>query len=706
MIPLVMFGLGGGALMAGLLRQRTQPTLLDQLSPPHQGGEEQQPSENNASRELQVKLSNLDDRFQALVQTYLDPFMVGQLREEQMREISPKGLRELNPQEKAINRRLALGVGSLVLVSLKSVTRLPLTPVILVIGLLNAWPMLKDGWVIAVNERRFSLMHLMLLYILSLWLGGNYLIGTVGVLLSSLGHKFEWLTQIITRHSLIHLLGEQPTRVWVKRDGEEQSIPFEELLIADILVLTAGQQIPVDGVVVHGSASVDQHRLTGESQPVDKIMGDPVLAATLVLAGKIDVRVEKAGAETVAARIGEVLDQTVERQEIRIADQFKTLEKYRWPTLGGSAIGLVLRGPKAALEMLGCNFMVSQIPLRLLTLLNGLGTGAERGVLIKDGRVLERLPNIDTIVFDKTGTLTLEKQHVAVIHAQAPYGEIEVLTIAAAAEQRQNHPIAQAILSTAEERKLKLPAVEDAAIELGLGIRAQIGGQTVRIGSQRFLTLENLELSTELMQIQTDAHSRGHGLVFVAVEDELVGAMELASIPRPEAMETVAWLKQLGFSTYILSGDQEAPTAALAADMGMDGWFANTLPEQKAEKIRALREQGRRVCFLGDGINDAIALRLADVSISFRGATTVATDSAQVVLMKDDLRQLKVLWDLSEGFGDNLSTNARQAGKMSILAAIGVLILPFGYWTVEILWAIHVVLGIKIARLPLIKAST
>jgi Cu2+-exporting ATPase len=334
-----------------------------------------------------------------------------------------------------------------------------------------------------------------------------------------------------------------------------------------------------------------------------------------------------------------------------------------------------------------------------------LGTGAERGVLIKDGRALERLAGVDTVVFDKTGTLTLERQHVVTVHALAPFGEAELLTLAAAAEQRQSHPIAQAILTAASERQLALPDLDDAEVELGLGLRAQIGDQAVRIGSERFLAQNDLELPADLAELQAAAHARGHGMVFVAVAAAVAGAIELAAVSRPEALATVAWLRLRGLSLYILSGDQEAPTANLAKELGMDGWFANTLPEQKANRIQALQEQGKRVCFIGDGINDAIALRQADVSISLRGATTVATDAAQVVLMEDDLNQLKLLWELAEGFEESLNANGRWARRLGLLACAGVLLLPYGYWTTELLWSVQIIVGIRISRQSLLYSA-
>jgi len=708
-IPFIVLGLGlgSGALVVNLFGSRHQSRLVDQLTPlTPKAGDEPLDRPNDLVAALQNGLTRLDDHYQALIQTRLDPLLAGELRQEQMRQLAPEGPRELDPLEKAQNRRLLVGVAGLVLVGLRQISRwAPLTPVVLLIGFVSVWPEVRECWRVAVRERRFSMIHLLLIYLVGLWLGGYYLIGMVGILLNGVGYKIELLTQSITRHSLTHLLGKQPSQVWVVVDGEERLIAFAELQLKDILVLSAGQPVPVDGVVVAGAAMVDQHRLTGESQPVEKAAGDQVLAATLVLGGKIQVRVEKTGAETTAARIGEVLNQTVEGQEIHLADQLKEIESERVPMLSGGVLGWLLRGPQTGLAMLGCNFMISLPPLRLLTLLNGLGTGAERGVLIKDGRALERLAGVDTVVFDKTGTLTLERQHVVGVHALPPFREAELLTLAAAAEQRQSHPIAQAILAAASERQLALPDLDDAEVELGLGLRAQIKDQAVRIGSERFLAQNDLELPADLAKLQAAAHAKGHGMVFVAVAATVAGAIELAAVSRPEAQATVAWLRLRGLSLYILSGDQEAPTANLAKELGMDGWFANTLPEQKANRIQALQEEGKRVCFIGDGINDAIALRKAEVSISLRGATTVATDAAQVVLMEDDLNQLKLLWELAESFEESLVANTRWARGLGLLACAGVLLLPYGYWTTELLWSVQIIVGIRISRQSLLYSA-
>ena len=703
-----LIAIGSSALAAGLsiAKKRSRTTLVDVLAAPR-------PSTADLDRptlgpgplaSVRARLVRWDEKYQTLVQTHLDPWLAGRLRDRQIHSLESGGQRHLSAMELRTNRSLGLGVASLGLIGLAGLTHWPLIPGVIAIGFYNAWPGFQEAWRIAVEERRLSVLHMLPFYLAGMWLGGYFLAGTVGLVFFGICQKIEFLTQQTTRHALTHLLGEQPQRVWVVMDDVEIEIPFEQLRLGDILVLTAGQPIPVDGVVVQGMATVDQHRLTGESQPLEKAVGDTVLAATLVLGGRIQVRVEKTGEETAAGRIGEILNRTVEYQEVKLADQFRRMEHTLIPMLAGGALGWIVGGPLTASAMLGCNYVLfSLLPLQMLGMLNGLKTSARHGILIKDGRALERLPEVDTVVFDKTGTLTLEQPQVVNIHCCAGYAEAGVLACAAAAEQRQNHPIAQAILAAAAQRQLDIPPLDEAHYELGYGLTAQIQGQIVRIGSERFLAMENLELPAGLRLAQDAAHVIGNTLVFVAVGDEVLGAIELAATLRTEAKATIDWLRQQGLALYILSGDQDAPTAKLAAELGMDGYFANTLPTQKAERVQELQARGRRVCFIGDGINDAIALRQAEVSISLRGATTVATDAAQVVLMDDDLAQLRVLWHLAKGFDRAIVTNTKLTQRFSLLAAGGVLAFPaLKFWIVELLWGVQFSVGMGIANRPLL----
>jgi Cu2+-exporting ATPase len=224
----------------------------------------------------------------------------------------------------------------------------------------------------------------------------------------------------------------------------------------------------------------------------------------------------------------------------------------------------------------------------------------------------------------------------------------------------------------------------------------------VLVGSQRFMLLENIFFPVEVQAHIDRCSVEGRSLVYVAVNQELAGLIELDATLRPEALEIVAWLKQRGLKLYIISGDQEAPTHRLSNELGMDGYFANTLPERKASLIEELQAEGRKICFIGDGINDAVALRKANVSISFRGATNVATDSAQIVLMDDNLTQLQTLFQLTQAYEDNLAANYHQAMVKSLLSTVAVLLLPFKFIIVEGVWVITFINGISIATRPLL----
>lgn len=710
MLHFIALAIGGGVIAAVVQMRRRRVPLIAVLTPSRPAVDPKQPppltQRPGLFERARIRFAQLDEQYQALIQTHLDPWLANRLRDRQMQMLTRGGRRDLSPSEKHVNRTLIPGVIALGLSAVAALTALPLIPIVIAIGLCSGWPAFQEAYRIAVQERRFSILHVMLGYGIGLWFSGSYLVGVMGLLFGTLCWKIQLLTQTVTRHSLTHLLGEQPYRVWVILEGVEVEIPFAELRVGDILVLGAGQLVPVDGVIVHGTATLDQHRLTGESQPAEKGVGDAVLAATLMLGGRIHVRVEKTGAETAAARIGEILNRTVEDQEARLADQFKSVEHTVVPTLAGGALGWIVAGPMTALAVMGCNFLVGTVALRLLTLLNGLSLGSQRGILIKDGRALERLHAIDTIIFDKTGTLTLERPQVMQLHACSGWDEEEVLRLAAAAEHRQTHPIAQAILEAAATRQLAVPLIDEAHYALGSGLTVKLDGGQVLVGSQRFLEMEGLRLPAHLRMVQHASQGQGHSLVFVAVEETVVGAIELGATLRPETQAVVQWLQRRGFTLYILSGDQEAPTRKLAAQLGMSGYFANTLPEQKAERVKQLQQQGHRVCFVGDGINDAVALLQADVSISLRGATTIATDAAQVVLMEDHLEQLQVLLDLARAYNRNLWSTARRAKGFSLVGAAGVLLLPpFKFRLAEMLWVIHLAIGVGAARRPLLDKA-
>ncbi len=289
-----------------------------------------------------------------------------------------------------------------------------------------------------------------------------------------------------------------------------------------------------------------------------------------------------------------------------------------------------------------------------MSMLNYLHLFSRRKILIKDGRSLEQLSDIDTIVFDKTGTLTQEIPQVSQIFCCADLSQDELLTYAVAAEYRQSHPIAKALLQAADMRQLEIPQIDDTHYEIGYGVKVNLNERVIRVGSKRFMTTCGITIPPEIKKEQARCNKEGYSLVYVAIDEQLGGAIELHPAIRPEVKKVIGSLRESGKTLYIISGDHEAPTRRLAEELGIDHYFANTLPENKANLVSQLQESGRAVCFVGDGINDTIALKQANVSISLGGATTIAMDTAQIVLMDGNLTQLPYIFSLGEEFNQHL----------------------------------------------------
>ncbi len=465
--------------------------------------------------------------------------------------------------------------------------------------------------------------------------------------------KTEWASKA----NIADLFGRQIRTVWQLVNGVEIETPIQQVQTGDIVVVYAGQPVPVDGIVCHGTATVDQHMLTGESQPAEKGPGDTVLAMTLLVAGIIHVRVENAGNTTVASQIGHMLSQTTDFKQALRSRTERMLTKMILPLLALSAAALPVAGISGALAILWYYPGQRMMTFGPLSMLSYLQVAAQKNILIKDGRSLEVLQEIDMVVFDKTGTLTLEQPSVSRLFCYDGLSEIDLLRYAAAIEAKQSHPLARAIVQAATAQQLVLPKADALEYKAGYGLKTQINGQTVRIGSIRFMTMEDLAIPSAIVAQQAESHASGNSLVLLAIEQAVKGAIELAPTVRPEAAEMVNYLHKRGIQTAIISGDHEAPTRRLATSLGIDRYFAQVLPEDKAKFVAALQDEGHRVCFVGDGINDSIALKTADVAVSLRGATTIATDVAQIVFMDGTLRRLPELFQLVDEFAANMRIN-------------------------------------------------
>ena len=652
-------------------------------------------------RALKEAQDSAHDYMQATIQTFNEkrPTLSG-TRHQQMQEMVGD---ELSEAQREANRMFSIASANFALAGI-SLFYSPLLWLVVPVVVYSNLPFYRLAYKSIFEERRITSYVLDALLVTGMLLGQYFYTQVVFAWFSTLAMKLLRQTESDCKNNISNLFGTQPRFVWIQsQEGVEIQIPFEQLELGDTVMVSAGQMISVDGVIISGSASIDQHKLTGESQPVEKGVGEQVLASTVVLAGKIGIRTEKTGEETVAMQIGHILDQTTEFKDSLQSQGETTADRLAPFTLGLSVLCLPLFGYSSALAVFTNEFgykMRLFAPASMLTFLN---IASEQGILIKDGRSLELLNQIDTIVFDKTGTLTKEVPTIGKIHAYHGYGEDEILRYAAAAEEGQTHPIAKAILEESRKRKLTWPKMVDAKYEMGFGIQVELSDRVIRVGSDKFMTMNDIEIPSEAKDVQTYCHEHGHSLVLVAFDNEVVGVIELHATIRPEAREVINALRQRGMSMYIISGDHEAPTKKLAQTLGIENYFANTLPENKADLVSKLQDSGKSVCFVGDGINDSIALKKANVSVSLRGATTIATDTAQIIFMDGTLNALEKMFDVAGKYRANMKNNFLISTLPCVISIGGII---FFHWGVMIGMALNLgsmSLGVKNATQPLLN---
>jgi len=490
---------------------------------------------------------------------------------------------------------------------------------------------------------------------------------SVGVLFYHMSRQILAKTQDHSKKVLTNLFDQQPNQVWVLKNKIEVEVPLESVSVNDIVVVNTGEVVPIDGVIIEGNAMIDQHTLTGESQPAEKGIGEKVFAATSVVSGKLKVKVEKTGLNTTVSKIGELLNRTADFKTDLQSKGEKWADQIAIPLLGVSAFGLPFVGLIATTAILNSSFGNRMRLTAPLGVLNHLNLASHKGILVKDGRALECLTKVDTVLFDKTGTLTEEQPKVGQIIVCEDYQKNDLLTYAAAAEGKLSHPIAKAIVNKAKESKIRLPEIEDSQYKIGLGITVFLEQKIIKVGSYRFMTMANIAIPKEIEKAMDDSHSQGYSLIMVAIDDEVKGAIEIQPSIRPEVKSIISGLRQRGVKHIaIVSGDHKQPTENLANALGMDSYYYDVLPENKAQIVEQLQQKGKVVCFIGDGVNDAIAIKKANVSISLKGATSIATDLAQVIFMDGRLSRLCELFDIA----NSLETNLRNTLKILLMPVI------------------------------------
>lgn len=557
--------------------------------------------------------------------------------------------------KESINRHFTISLISLGLATLTKFLPV-LNPLSLAFIVYTCLPILKRGQRQLLERRTIGHDLLYSAYIIMAFLTRQQTYIALGVFFYHTGAKILAMNQAHSKPIVTHLVEQQADKIWVVRKGVEIEVAFAGVSVGDVVVVRAGEIIPVDGVIVEGMAVIDQHTLTGESEFIEKEKGQPVFASTLVVGGRIQVKVTKSGNQTVISEIEKILRNTsAYATSIQLKGE-KWADYIAIPIAGLTVVTLPVKGLLAATTVIHSTFGNRLRIAAPITTLNYLHAAFRRGILIKDGRVIEEMNEVDTVLFDKTGTLTHEEPKAGrIVCAGDRYGADEILTYAATAEHRLTHPIARAIINRARESRLDLPSIDDSSITMGYGITATIADKVVRVGSARFMEREGMEIPPIIANRIEQSRVEGTSLVLVAIGSEVAGAIEIVSVLRPEVETILKGLRRRGVKHIsIVSGDHKNPTRRLAESLGLDSYHYEVLPQEKAMIVERLQQQGRKVCYVGDGINDTIAMNTANVSVSLRGATTIATDTAQVVLMDGTLTHLCDLFDIAHDLRNSL----------------------------------------------------
>lgn len=454
------------------------------------------------------------------------------------------------------------------------------------------------------------------------------------------------------------LIALQPERARVLRDGQEIEIPAGEVRVGDLLIVRPGERIPADGVVLEGRSAVDESMMTGESLPVEKGPGDRVLGGTINQHGLLKVEATHVGRDTVlAGMIRMVREAQGSRAPIqRLADQVSAvfvpivmavaaLTFLGWLTIGGAGFTRAMVNAIAVLVVACPCAMGLATPTAIMV---GTGRGATMGILFRSAQALEQLGRATVIALDKTGTLTQGRPVVTEVIPRADRTPEEVLALAASVEQGSEHPLAQAVVEAARTQGLPLEKPLGFSAWPGRGVAAQLNGSVVRVGKISWLQAEGVALE-EWGEATRALQEKGRTTMLVARDGEVIGLIALADALKPEAAEAIAALHRLGVQTVMITGDNRRTAEAIAHQAGIDRVFAEVLPAEKAEIVRRLQGEGHRVAMVGDGVNDAPALAQADVGIAMGTGTAVAMETADVTLMRGDLRLLPQAIRLSRG---------------------------------------------------------
>ena len=503
--------------------------------------------------------------------------------------------------------------------------------------------------------------------------------------LVTVGKYLEERSRGKTTGAISALLALAPESAVVRRQGQELTIPTEEIVAGDTVIVRQGGRIPVDGVITDGHAAVDESAITGESLPVEKVPGDAVTSATVTSSGYLELRATRVGGDTTLSQIIRLMEAAASSKApiSRLADRISGIfvpavmaisltAALLWAFVGGMDVRFCLSIAIAVL-VISCPCALGlATPVAIMV---GTGQAAQQGILIKSAESLELLHKVQTVVLDKTGTVTMGQPRVTDILCAPGVTEEELLCVAASAEKPSEHPLAHAIVEESQARHIPLCPVSGFRSVPGGGIQATLSGEAVLAGNAGYLAQNGVSLAA----MEADAHrlaEDGKTPLFFAESGRLLGCVAVADVVKPDSAKAIAALRRMGRRVVLLTGDNQRTANAIARQIGVDQVIAQVLPQDKAKCVAQLQQQGQRVAMVGDGVNDAPALAQADVGLAIGAGTDIAIESADVVLMKSSLLDIPAAMDLSRAVLRNIKQNLFWAffyNSIGIPVAAGVL---------------------------------
>ena len=503
--------------------------------------------------------------------------------------------------------------------------------------------------------------------------------------LVTVGKYLEERSRGKTTGAISALLALAPESAVVRRQGQELTIPTEEIVAGDTVIVRQGGRIPVDGVITDGHAAVDESAITGESLPAEKVPGDAVTSATVTSSGYLELRATRVGGDTTLSQIIRLMEEAASSKApiSRLADRISGIfvpvvmaisltAALLWAFVGGMDVRFCLSIAIAVL-VISCPCALGlATPVAIMV---GTGQAAQQGILIKSAESLELLHKVQTVVLDKTGTVTMGQPRVTDILCAPGVTEEELLCVAASAEKPSEHPLAHAIVEESQARHIPLCPVSGFRSVPGGGIQATLSGEAVLAGNAGYLAQNGVSLAA----MEADAHrlaEDGKTPLFFAESGHLLGCIAVADVVKPDSAKAIAALRRMGRRVVLLTGDNQRTANAIARQIGVDQVIAQVLPQDKAKCVAQLQQQGQRVAMVGDGVNDAPALAQADVGLAIGAGTDIAIESADVVLMKSSLLDIPAAMDLSRAVLRNIKQNLFWAffyNSIGIPVAAGVL---------------------------------